>query len=93
MFITVFTTARHLSLSNQHAVILLFNTIGVAVLCNVVAQLIALRFWTGLHVDIGFVISVRPHGTTRLSLDRFLLHFIFEDFSKPCRKNSGLIKI
>ena len=30
--------------------------------------------------------SVRPHGTARLSLDEFLRNFIFENFSKICRK-------
>jgi hypothetical protein len=30
--------------------------------------------------------SVRPHGTTGLLLDGFPLDFIFEYFSKICRK-------
>jgi hypothetical protein len=36
---------------------------------------------------------VRPHGTSRLPLDGFSWNFIFEDFSKICRENSGFIKI
>ena len=38
-------------------------------------------------------LSVRPHGTTRLSLDGFLWNLIFEDFSEICRENSNVIKI
>ena len=33
-----------------------------------------------------FVMSVRPHGTTRLPLNGFSWNLIFEDFSKICRK-------
>ena len=40
-----------------------------------------------------FITSVRPHGTTWLPLDGFLRNFIFEDFSKICRKNSNFAKI
>jgi len=36
---------------------------------------------------INFVMSVFPHGTTRLPQDGFLGKFIFEDFSKVCREN------
>jgi hypothetical protein len=47
--------------------------------------------------NISFVmsvlLSVRPHGTTRPSLDGFSLNLIFEDFSKICGENSGVIKI
>ena len=42
---------------------------------------------------INFVVSVRPHGTTRLPLDGFWWNMIFEAFSKICRENSGCIKI
>jgi len=42
---------------------------------------------------ISLVISVRPHGTTRLPLDRFLWNLILDDFSKICRENSSFIKI
>jgi hypothetical protein len=42
---------------------------------------------------ISFVISARPHGTTRLPLDGFSWNLIFEDFSKNCRENSSFIKI
>jgi len=38
-------------------------------------------------------LSVRPHGTTRLSLEGFSLNFIFEDFTKICKENSSFIKI
>jgi hypothetical protein len=40
-----------------------------------------------------FVMSVCPHGTTRLPLDEFSLDFIFEYFSNVCRENSSFIKI
>ena len=33
---------------------------------------------------LSFVMSVRPHGTSRLLLDGFLLYLIFEYFSKIC---------
>jgi hypothetical protein len=39
-----------------------------------------------------FVMSVRPHGTTRLPLDGFSWILIFGYFSKICRENSSLIK-
>jgi len=42
---------------------------------------------------IGFVMSVLPHGTTRLPLDGVSWNLIFEDFSKICRENSSFIKI
>ena len=35
--------------------------------------------------------SVRPHGTTRISLDEFLCNFIFGYFSKNCLENSSFI--
>jgi len=38
--------------------------------------------------DYSFVMSARPHGTTRLPLDRFSWNLIFENFSKICRENS-----
>jgi hypothetical protein len=37
--------------------------------------------------------SVCPHRTTWLPLDRFPLNFIVDDFSKICPENSSLIKI
>ena len=44
---------------------------------------------------INFVMSVRPsicpHGTTRLSMDRFSWTLIFAYFSKICREYSGFI--
>jgi hypothetical protein len=46
------------------------------------------RMWFG-HVYQ----SVRPHGTTRLPLDRFLWNLIYEYFSKVCRENSSFFKI
>jgi hypothetical protein len=50
---------------------------------------------------ISFIMFVRPspcrsvysHGTTRLPLDGYLWHLIFENFLKICRKNSSFIKI
>ena len=41
---------------------------------------------------IGFVMSVRPYGTTWLPLETFSLNLISENFSKICRENSNLIK-
>ena len=38
-------------------------------------------------------LSVRPHGTTRLQLDGYLLNFTFEYFPKVCREKSRLIEI
>ena len=38
-------------------------------------------------------LSVRPYGTTRLPLHGFLRKFIFEYFSKICRKDSSFTKI
>ena len=40
---------------------------------------------------IGFVMSVRPHGTTRLPLDRFSQSLVSEYFffSKTCPENSS----
>jgi hypothetical protein len=40
-----------------------------------------------------FVMSVRPHGTTRLLLDWFSWNLIFEYFSEICRENASFIKI
>ena len=37
--------------------------------------------------------AVRPPGTTRLPLDGFSWKFVFEYFSKVCRKNWSFIKI
>jgi hypothetical protein len=42
---------------------------------------------------VSFVMSVRPHGTTRLPVDRFSWNLIFEYFSKIWRENSGFLKI
>jgi len=43
---------------------------------------------------ISFVMTVRPHRTTRLPLDgSLLLNLIFEYFSKIFRENSSLIKL
>ena len=43
--------------------------------------------------SISFVLSVRPHGTTRLPLDGFSRNLIFDDCSKICGENSSFIKI
>jgi len=37
------------------------------------------------------VMSVRPHETTLLPLDKFSGNYIFEHFSKICRENSSSI--
>ena len=38
-------------------------------------------------------LSVRPTGTTRLQLARFVSNLIFEYFSEICRGNLSFIKI
>ena len=40
-----------------------------------------------------FVMSVRPHGTTRLPLDGHSLNLLLEYFSKICLEISSFIKI
>jgi hypothetical protein len=45
------------------------------------------------RATISFVMSVRPHGTTRLPLDGVSWNLIFEYFSKICRDKSILVKI
>ena len=42
---------------------------------------------------INLLMSVRPHGTTRLPLDGFLLNLVYEHFSKICWENSSFVKI
>ena len=42
---------------------------------------------------ISFVMSVCPHGTTRLPLNGFCWNLIFETSSKICRENSDFTKI
>jgi hypothetical protein len=42
---------------------------------------------------ISFVFSLRPHGTTRLLLDRFSLNLIFDDFLKIFQENASFIKV
>jgi hypothetical protein len=57
--------------------------------------------WTGTLPFLGaftilwkatmiLVMSVRPHGTTRLPLDGFSWNLIFEHFSKVCREKVSL---
>jgi len=36
---------------------------------------------------ISLIMSVRPHGTTRLPLDGFSRNLILDDFSTICREN------
>jgi hypothetical protein len=36
---------------------------------------------------IGFIMSVRPHGTIQLPLEGYLGNFMFTYFSKTCPKN------
>ena len=46
------------------------------------------------NISFGHVcLSVRLHGTTRLSLDGFSWNLILEYFSKICRENSSFINI
>jgi len=47
----------------------------------------------GLRAIISFVMSVRPHGTTRHPNDRFSQKSIFQYFSKSVQKIQVLIKI
>jgi hypothetical protein len=42
---------------------------------------------------VGFVMSVCPHGTTRLPLDGVSLNLMFEDFSKICWENSNFFNL
>jgi hypothetical protein len=44
-------------------------------------------------VTISFIMSVCPHGTIQLSLDRFSRNLTFEYFSQICRENSIFIEI
>jgi hypothetical protein len=44
-------------------------------------------------ININFVMSVRPHGTTRLPMDAYSRNFVFEDFSKISWQNSSSSKI
>jgi hypothetical protein len=46
-----------------------------------------------LNTETGFVMSVRPHGTTRLPLDGLWWNFIFEHFSKICQEDSSFVEI
>jgi hypothetical protein len=46
-----------------------------------------------LSILDAFVMSVRPRGITRLTLDVFSLNLMFEYFSKICREISSFIKI
>jgi len=41
---------------------------------------------------IRFIISLRPHVTNRLSMDRISLNYVFVYFSKIYRANSAFIK-
>jgi len=41
---------------------------------------------------ISFIMSFRPHGTTRLQMDGISLNLIFHDCSEICRENSSWIK-
>jgi hypothetical protein len=61
------------------------------------------HFWAGSqHCEkrllassyLSILLSVRPHGTTRLPVHGFSSYFIKpEDFSKTCRENSSFVKI
>jgi len=48
-------------------------------------------FVTSVRVSVR--LSVRPHGTTLLQLDGFLLNLIFQYFSEIYRENPSFIKI
>ena len=50
-------------------------------------QTATLSFLMSVHL------SVRPLGTSRLSLDEFSWNLIFDYFSKICRENSGFIQV
>ena len=56
--------------------------------CVILGALAKLR-----KATVGFVMSVRPHGTPRLPLDGFSWILTFGYFSKICRENYSLIKI
>ena len=46
-----------------------------------------------IESTLSFVMSVCPHGTTRLPLDGFSWNLVFEKFLKICLQNSSYIKL
>jgi hypothetical protein len=42
---------------------------------------------------ISFVMSVCPHGITRLPMDGYLWNLVYEDFSKICRETWSLFEV
>ena len=67
------------SCNNQHACIKTATVLGATA---------KLRIAT-----FSFVMSIWPHGTSRLPMDGFSWNLIFEYISKVCRKKSCFIKI
>jgi hypothetical protein len=64
------------------------------ILCNYFEVFGAFEKFRKVTICIRLVCpSVRPHTTTRLPLDMFLLNFIFQCFKKRCWENSSFIKI
>jgi hypothetical protein len=76
---------------------LYFYSIGIVTLCErpCSAPVESRLFWGRLaKVEIGnvsFLMSVRPHGMTRLLIDGFSGGL--EGFAKICRENSILVKV
>ena len=64
--------------------------------CNWLAVVSGVRFLGAFarlrKAAISFIMSVCPHGTTRLPLGGFWWKLIFETFSKICQENSNFVK-
>jgi len=73
----------------SHRTFLWYNNPAVLVKQHVFLGAFA-KLW---KATISFVMSVSPHGTTRLPLDGFSWNLIIGDFSKICHENSSFIKI
>ena len=63
------------------------------VMCVRVCACVCACMYVCMHAGMYVRPSNCPHGTTRLPLERFWWYFIFENFSKICWENSGIIKI
>jgi len=50
-------------------------------------------FTTLRKETISYLMSARPRGTTRLTLDGFSWNIVFEDFFKICWENSSFVNI
>jgi len=71
---------RPYRLPGDHAKFLSYLQLWSKTSCYWLGEFAVLR-----KATVSFVMSVRPHGTTRLPLDEY--------FSKICGEGSGLVKI